>query len=136
MLRALRNLDHKARLVSFQPGEVVIREGQRAEAFYLILRGRAGVAGRQLSHVLREGDHFGEIALIDGGPHSATVIAVDELRTVEIRRRAFLGLLERDPEFARTIMESLAQRLRKFERQHTPKPPGDGPVAWPIPGLS
>jgi CRP-like cAMP-binding protein len=122
------------RPVTFAPGETVIRAGEPADAFYVIVRGRAGVAGKSLSRTLREGDYFGEMALIDGGPRSATVIALDELRTIEIPRAAFLGLLEREPGLAQRIMASLANRVRALERAHAPKE--QAPSSWPIPGLS
>jgi CRP-like cAMP-binding protein len=122
------------RPVTFAPGEVVIRAGDPGDAFYVIVRGRAGVAGKNLSRTLREGDYFGEMALIDNGPRSATVIAVDELRTIVIPKSAFLTLLVREPAFARRIMSSLAKRVRALER--APAPKEQAPTSWPIPGLS
>jgi CRP-like cAMP-binding protein len=132
---ALEDIGRHLRLARFEPGELVIRTGDEADAFYLIVRGRAGVAGSRLTRTLREGDHFGEIALADGGPRSATVIALDELYAIEIPRHAFLALLAGDPEFARKIMASLATRVRALERAAAPRP---APAAqgWPIPGLS
>jgi CRP/FNR family transcriptional regulator, cyclic AMP receptor protein len=123
------------RPVTFAPGEIVIRAGDPADAFYVIVRGRAGVAGKNLSRTLREGDYFGEISLIDDGPRSATVIAVDELRTIEIPKSAFLTFLVREPAFARRIMASLAKRVRALERAPAPKEQAP-PSSWPIPGLS
>jgi CRP-like cAMP-binding protein len=122
------------RPVTFAPGEVVIRAGDSGDALYVIVRGRAGVAGKNLSRTLREGDYFGEIALIDNGPRSATVIAVDELRTIEIPKSAFLTFLVREPAFARRIMTSLANRVRGLERAPVRKE--QAPSSWPIPGLS
>ena len=132
--RRTHSLETAWRPVTFAPGETVIRAGEPGDAFYVIVRGRAGVAGKSLSRTLREGDYFGEIALIDGGPRSATVIAVDELRTIEIPKAAFLTLLEREPGMARRIMASLARRVRALER--APAPKERAPSSWPIPGLS
>jgi CRP-like cAMP-binding protein len=133
-IRTQRNLEPHGRLTTFEPGELVVRAGDPADTFYVIVRGRAGVAGKNLSRTLREGDHFGEIALVDGGPRSATVIALDELRTIEIPRRSFLGLLARDPEFAHGIMAALARRVRALEQRRPERP--EAPTSWPIPGLS
>jgi len=129
-----RGLEMAWRPVTFRPGEIVIRAGDPGDAFYVIVRGRAGVAGKNLSRTLREGDYFGEIALIDDGPRSATVIAVDELRTIVIPKSAFLTLLVREPGFARRIMASLGKRVRALEG--TPVPKEQAPSSWPIPGLS
>jgi CRP-like cAMP-binding protein len=128
------HLELSWRPATFQPGEIVVRAGELADAFYVIVRGRAGVAGKNLSRTLREGDYFGEIALIDDGPRSATVIAVDELRTIEIPKSAFLTLLVREPAFARRIMSSLAKRVRALEQ--APAAKEQAPSSWPIPGLS
>jgi CRP/FNR family cyclic AMP-dependent transcriptional regulator len=132
--RPPHSLETAWRPKTFAPGELVIRAGDTGDAFYVIVRGRAGVAGKRLSRTLREGDYFGEIALIDGGPRSATVIAVDELRTIEIPRAAFLTFLEREPGLAGRIMASLAKRIRALEEAPVPKE--QAPSSWPIPGLS
>jgi CRP-like cAMP-binding protein len=134
-IRAKRTLERHARRTTFGPGELVVRAGDPAEAFYLILRGRAGVAGTELGRTLREGDHFGEIALLDGGPRSATVIALDELVTIEIPRQAFHALLARDPGFVRELATSLAMRVRALERKGH-RPPSEATYGWPMPGLS
>jgi CRP-like cAMP-binding protein len=136
-IRSKRTLERHCRRATFGPGELVVRAGDPAEAFYLIVRGRAGVAGKQLSRTMREGDHFGEIALLDGGPRSATVIALDELVTIEIPRQAFLGLLARDPGFVRELATSLAIRVRALERrQQQTQAANETWGGWPIPGLS
>jgi CRP/FNR family transcriptional regulator, cyclic AMP receptor protein len=134
-IRTKRQLDRHARRATFRPGELVVRAGDPAEAFYLIVRGRAGVAGKRLSRTLREGDYFGEIALLDGGPRSASVIALDELITIEIPRQAFLGLLARDPGFVRELAATLAARVRALEHRQ-PAVAAEPPPGWPMPGLS
>jgi CRP-like cAMP-binding protein len=133
--RAPNTLELPGRPAAFEAGEIVIRAGDPGDAFYVIVRGRAGVAGKELSTTLREGDYFGEIALIDGGPRSATVIALDELRTLEVTKAAFLEFLDREPRAARRIMAALAKRVRSLERAPAPKPER-APSSWPIPGLS
>jgi CRP-like cAMP-binding protein len=129
--RQLHNLAQLARQNRFSPGEVVIHAGDPADTFHVIVSGRAGVPGPELSHVLRAGDCFGEMALIDGGPRSATVLALEELRTVEIPRTAFLHLLVQEPHVARRIMAVLTKRVRRLE--HSRSSPAFG---WPLPGLS
>ncbi len=81
---------------------------------YLILEGRARVIGK--SRVLRPGDFFGEMALIDGGPRSATIIATSQVRVMMVQRRAFLKLLKQNPQVGLAIMETLAERVRRLER--------------------
>ena len=81
---------------------------------YLMLEGRARVVGK--SRVLRPGDFFGEMALLDGGPRSATIIATSQVRVMMVQRRAFLKLLKQNPQVGLAIMESLAERVRRLER--------------------
>jgi CRP-like cAMP-binding protein len=119
---------------TFEPGDVVVRAGDPADAFYVIVHGRAGVMCKELGRTLREGDYFGEIALIDEGPRSATVIAVDELRVIRIPKVSFLTLLVREPAFARRVMASLAKHIRRLESAPVAKE--RAPSSWPIPGLS
>jgi CRP-like cAMP-binding protein len=136
--QALEQIEEHIRLIRFSPGQLVIRAGEDPDAFYLIVRGRAGVAGKRLSRTLREGDHFGEIALVDGGPRSATVIALDELYAIEIPGHVFLDLLAQDAEFTRKIMASLAKRVRTLEHAAGARsaPAAVDGWAWPIPGLA
>ena len=100
--------------VDHAPGEVIVQAGDRGNSMYLMLEGRARVVGK--SRVLRPGDFFGEMALIDGGPRSATIIATSQVRVMMVQRRAFLKVLKQNPQIGLAIMETLAQRLRGLER--------------------
>ena len=70
---------------------------------------------RGTSRALGPGDFFGEIALLDGGPRSATVTATTGVRTMKLPRRAFVKALEEDPRIGLAIMEELAGRVRRLE---------------------
>ena len=112
--RQVRGLAKLATVVDYSPGEIIVQAGERGDSFYLVLEGRASVAGR--SRTLGPGDFFGEMALIDGGPRSATVTAKTEVRTMKLPRRAFIKTLEQDSRIALAIMEVLAERVRRLER--------------------
>jgi CRP-like cAMP-binding protein len=96
------------------PGEVIVQAGDRGNSMYLLLEGRARVLGK--SRALQPGDFFGEMALIDGGPRSATIIAASQVRLMMLQRQAFLKLLKQNPQIGLAIMETLAQRVRGLER--------------------
>jgi CRP/FNR family cyclic AMP-dependent transcriptional regulator len=81
---------------------------------YLMLEGRARVVGK--SRILRPGDFFGEMALIDGGPRSATIIAANQVRVMMLQRQTFLKAMKQHPEIGLAIMETLAERVRRLER--------------------
>jgi CRP/FNR family transcriptional regulator, cyclic AMP receptor protein len=112
--RQLRGLAKFARVEDHSPGEVIVQAGERGDSLYLVLEGRARVLGK--SRELRPGDFFGEIALVDGEPRSTTISASDRVRTMKLPRRSFLKAVEQDPKIGLAIMESLAQRVRRFER--------------------
>lgn len=112
--RQLRGIAKLARVVDYSPGEVIVQAGDPGDSFYLVLEGRARVLGR--SRVLRSGDYFGEMALVDGGPRSATVTATSAVRVMTLPRGAFLKALKQDPQIGLAIMETLARRVRRLER--------------------
>jgi CRP/FNR family cyclic AMP-dependent transcriptional regulator len=111
--RQLRGLAKVAKVADYSPGEVIVQKGERGDSFYLMLDGRARVRGT--SRALGPGDFFGEIALLDGGPRSATVTATTGVRTMKLPRRAFVKALEEDPRIGLAIMEELAGRVRRLE---------------------
>jgi pyruvate,water dikinase len=100
----------------FSKGETVIMEGSGAAAFFLIESGEATVSckGAQLG-TLGRGDYFGEIALIDGGPRSATVTAVTDLVCYGLTFWEFRPLIERNSAIAWKLLQALAKRLRAAE---------------------
>ena len=115
--RHLRKLAGLARFVEFGRGDVVIQAGEPGDAFFLILSGRAKVLGK--SRALGMGDYFGEMALIDGEPRSATVTAATELQTMKLPRRPFLKLLEQEPRIAVAMLTELSARVRRLEKRPT-----------------
>jgi len=114
--RNVRELAKHAKVVDYAPGAVVVEAGERGDSLYLLLEGRATVAGRSGS--LGPGDFFGEMALIDGRPRSKTIEAKSQLRTMKLPRRAFIQALQQDPRIGLAIMEALAERVRRLERTH------------------
>ena len=112
--RQLRNLAKLAKIEDYSPSEPIVQTGDQGESFYLVLEGRARVAGK--SRTLGPGGFFGEMALIDGGPRSATITATTQVRVMKLPRQAFLKALKQDPQIGLAIMETLAGRIRRLER--------------------
>lgn len=94
--RRLRKIASLSQIQQFSPGDIVVQVGEPADAFYLILAGRARVVGKS-RRTLGIGDYFGEMGLIDGEPRSATIAAAAELETMKLPRRPFLKLLKQQP---------------------------------------
>ncbi|MGH2723613.1 MAG: Crp/Fnr family transcriptional regulator [Actinomycetota bacterium] len=105
-----------AQQVSATPGETFMEEGQPGGAFFVIERGTAAVSlgGKELAR-LTDGDFFGEMALIDQGPRSATVTAQGDMELWRIEPSDFDALLDDVPFVARQILKVLSNRLRALE---------------------
>ena len=93
----------------------IVTAGTSADAFYVILDGTATVRAGQRRVQLRAGDYFAEMALLDGGVRSASVVTSSEMLVLAIPRRGFLKLLESEPKIAISIMGVLAQRVRALQ---------------------
>lgn len=100
-----------------KPGETIFKEGDAAKELYVIQSGRVEIQlGNRLLDTLEPNDIFGEMALIDSAPRSATAIAKTEVALVPISKKDFLLLVSRAPSFALDVMAMLARRLRAANR--------------------
>jgi len=93
----------------------IVTAGTNADAFYVILDGKATVRAGKRRIPLTTGDYFGGMALLDGGVRSASVVAATEMLVMAIPRRGFLKLLESEPKIAISIMSTLAHRVRSMQ---------------------
>ncbi len=111
-----RQTEQIARLLKerrFAKGETVIMEGSGGAAFFLIDSGEAMVSRKGVDRAtLGPGDYFGEVALIDGGPRSATVTAATDLVCYGLTFWEFRPLVERNATIGWKLLEALAKRLR------------------------
>ena len=97
----------------FSVGETVVKEGSGGSAFFLIETGSATVSIRGSERArLGPGDYFGELALIDEGVRSASVVATDDLVCYGLTFWEFRPLVERNGAMAWKLLQALAQRLR------------------------
>ncbi|MDA1138261.1 MAG: peptidase domain-containing ABC transporter [Planctomycetota bacterium] len=121
----LDRLIGRFKVESFDMGQVVIKEGDPADAFYVIYGGRARVVGSSDGHditlaTLRKGDFFGETALLKNEQRTATIRASGELVVGRLDKTDFIESLEQEPE-ALTYLEKYISNLaiRNFLRQFT-----------------
>lgn len=113
--------------VSFTFGSNIITEGDEADAYYVIAAGRAQVlkAGRNgdeiALNILRAGDSFGEMALLERGARTATVRALGDLEAFKLDRDVFLSLVQSHPEIKAHLDLQIKHRsLNDFFRLYTP----------------
>jgi CRP-like cAMP-binding protein len=97
--------------------EVLLRKGDEGSTLYAIMRGRlrvvsGGDSKEVILNFLGPGEVFGEIALLDSQPRSATIAAVEPTELLTLHRRDFLPFVEKHPKVAIQLAVVLAQRLR------------------------
>ena len=102
---------------SFKAGEVVFREGEPAHELFVIKSGKVEIrTGNRLLDTLDDHSIFGEMALIDASPRSATAVAATDVTLVPISEKQFLFMVRQTPFFALNVMRTLAQRLRQMNQ--------------------
>jgi CRP/FNR family cyclic AMP-dependent transcriptional regulator len=122
----LKSLERAAKVRRFASGELLVKEGDEAVAFFVLCSGEAEVVkGLEQERELvlgnlAEGDFFGEMALLDGFPRSASVRAVSECECVVLARWDLVALIRTSPEVALAILPVLSRRLRDCEEQLLP----------------
>ena len=98
---------------AFGAGETIVRQGDPGDDLYVILEGRVRVErGGRAVESLRQGEFFGEVAVLDGRPRSADVVAETAVRTLRLSREVVRDALQRDPRAAWAMLQVLAGRLR------------------------
>jgi CRP-like cAMP-binding protein len=101
-------------------GKVLVKEGAVGHEFFLILEGQAVVrrGGRRIA-MLGPGQYFGEMALLDRGPRSATVVADTDMDLLVLGQREFSGLLDQVPSLSYKLLAVMAARLREADTRAT-----------------
>ena len=103
-------------------GEEIVRQGETGDCMYVIqtgqteaIQGKEGKAVRLA--VLGEGDVFGEMALFERKPRSATVRALGEVRVLTIDKKTFLRRVHEDPSLAFLILQKMSWRIRELDNE-------------------
>lgn len=107
-------------------GTVIIEEGSSGKALYIIIKGAAEVVKREnevesIIVELKEGEHFGEMSLIEDAQTSATIRATEDMEYISIARDDFLKVLEEDVNIAAKVYKAftvtLSRRLRHADNE-------------------
>jgi len=118
--KEIKKIHDAGKEVSFHVGRTIVTEGETGVGFHLILKGKAKVTvNGRLRATLGPGDYFGEMAIIDRGPRSATVTADTDVQTLAIASWDFMPVLSENFEMCRKIMVELSHRLRRAEKSLT-----------------
>jgi len=102
--------------VSVPAGKELVRQGAPGHEFFLILEGECSVRrdGRHVA-TLKDGDYFGELALLDRGPRNATVVAETPAKLLVLGQREFNGVLDEVPVLAHKMLMIMATRVREAD---------------------
>jgi CRP-like cAMP-binding protein len=114
--RELRAVSRVVTELDVSAGTVLTTEGQPGHEFVIVLDGTGAVSvNGDLVATLRAGDYFGEIALLDGGPRTATVVAETPMALAVVVRPDFTRLLDEVPALSHSVLAKLAQRVRAVQ---------------------
>jgi CRP-like cAMP-binding protein len=109
------------RIRRFRRGETVFHQGDPGDALFVLATGSVKVvlpgddtAEPAIVAILGAGEFFGELAILDGAAHSATIVAVESTETLVLHRDTFLDLVDTDPTLRRVLLASLAAEIRRL----------------------
>ena len=114
----LRSIAAAGRTKTVATGETVFREGDASDGLYIVLSGKVRIYkqsddGNEVDlHTGAAGEYFGELALIDGGPRSASVTSLAPCEFFVLERDTFLSLLTQSPQLLATTLANLSQAVR------------------------
>lgn len=114
------------RVIEFNQGDVILREGEQGEHFYMVLDGKLDIlAGDQptlIGHVYR-GDFLGEISLVSAQPYTATAVAATDVKMVALTHHDFEALINRHPRIGMKVMRNIAisvgEKLRHLDNRYS-----------------
>lgn len=114
--RQIERIGMLADEVNVPDGKVLMRQGETGHDMMIVVSGQVGVErDGQRINTLGPGDFFGELALVDGGPRTATVTAEAPARLLVVGHRDFHSLMDEFPAIAAQVMNALAHRVRTLD---------------------
>jgi CRP/FNR family transcriptional regulator, cyclic AMP receptor protein len=117
---ALEEVGRLAEEIDLPAGRELMRQGSPGSEFFVIVTGTVRIdQDGSTIRTLGPGDFLGEIALIDGGPRTATATAESAVRVLVLGRREFNTLIADFPEIRLAVLEALAHRVRRHEPDAT-----------------
>lgn len=109
----------------YQKSEIIFSESDPGKDMYIIYKGKVGLytgdvlRHRKLLAFVEAGDFFGEMALVDDNPRSATAIAEEDTQLLVLDKHKFTYLLRHQPDFALVVMGKLCRQLREANKTLT-----------------
>ena len=106
----------------YADGEVICKQGEAGDRMFVLQTGRAAVVREdegteRVIDTLEKGDVFGEMAIFDKQPRSATVRAAGKARVLTLDKRTFLKRIHEDPSLAFQVLKKMSLRIRSLHEQ-------------------
>lgn len=107
----------------FNVGQIIFHHGDPGGLLYIISKGKVKIThstpeGQEaLLAILGAGDFFGELALLDDSPRSATAEAIEATETLTLHREEFMRYIRNNPDFALHVLHTMAQHIRRLNHQ-------------------
>jgi CRP/FNR family cyclic AMP-dependent transcriptional regulator len=100
---------------TYSAGDTIFEQGEPGDVMYVVLEGKVDIKvdGTLLDH-LGEGHLFGEMAIVDKEPRSASAVATTDCRVAPVDQKRFTFLVQQNPYFAVQVMSVMADRLRRL----------------------
>jgi CRP-like cAMP-binding protein len=115
--RHLNRLASDTDVLSFGPGQTIVREGDPGETLFVVLAGQGKVLrGKRTIGTVVPGDFFGELSAIDGEPRSASVVADTPVQVLRLFRRTLMALIKDEPQVTLKLLDGIVRRIRQVER--------------------
>ncbi len=118
--KALQQIADMCRQHTFDAGEMIVTQGDRSERFYMIISGNAEVrVNDHTVNTLGPGQHFGEYAVIDREPRTASVVATNKVSAFSLASIALRPILKEQPEITYRLLLNTCERLRAAQNTFT-----------------
>jgi CRP/FNR family transcriptional regulator, cyclic AMP receptor protein len=99
----------------FKSGSVIFKEGDSGDVMYVVISGSVEMKLKGVVvNLISSNEVFGEMALVDGSPRSATAQVLTDCKIVTVKQAKFESLIQKQPDFALYVMQTMAERLRKM----------------------
>ncbi len=116
--REVRTIERVLEEIVVPPGRTLCEQGTIGREFFVIVKGQATVKRNNCEvATLGPGQYFGEIALLDRRPRSATVTSETEMTLLVLGQHQFNGVLDTVPHFSTNLLAAMATRLREADQQ-------------------
>ncbi|MDD3179617.1 MAG: cyclic nucleotide-binding domain-containing protein [Opitutaceae bacterium] len=118
MESTVKIFDNPAETAVYAPGQVIFQKNETGDFMFMVIEGAVDITvhGRVIDTV-KPGGFFGEMALIEDKPRSATAVAKESTKVARVDRQKFQHLVQRTPAFALELMRVMADRLRRLNQR-------------------